>query len=61
MHATLSTGVSDVTVGVHRRGRVRLGGHDPRKRRERRVGLDVGERAPGFGGHVWRVWTKVGR
>jgi hypothetical protein len=52
VHATLGTSVSDIPVGERWRGRVRLGGHDPRERRERRVRLDVGERAPGFLGHV---------
>jgi hypothetical protein len=37
VHAALDTGVPDVTVGVRRRGRVRLGGHDPSERREGRV------------------------
>jgi hypothetical protein len=34
-------GVLDVAVSVYWRGRVRMGGHDPSERRERRV--DVGK------------------
>ena len=36
----MSVGVLDVPVGVCRRGRVRLGGHNPRERGEGR--MDVG-------------------
>ena len=35
----MGPGVSNVAIGVCWRGRVRLGGHDPRKRREGRVGI----------------------
>lgn len=54
MQAALDTGVPDVTVGVRRRGRVRLGGHDPSKRREGRVY----ELRPTLFAqwHLWRGW-----
>jgi hypothetical protein len=35
----VGTGVSDVTIGIRWRGRVRLDGHDPSKRRKGRVGI----------------------
>ena len=49
--AALGTGVLDVAEGVRGRGRVRLGGHDPRDGREGRVD----ELASALLAHVWGV------
>lgn len=51
----VGTGVSDVATGVRWRGWVRLGGHNPSKRREGRVGILADGQVP-----VLFVHTDVG-
>ena len=49
-------GVSNVAIGVHWRGWVRLGGHDPSKRREGRVGVLTDGQVPVLFVHAGVGW-----
>ena len=52
----VGTGISNVAMGVRWRGWVRLGGHDPRKRREGRVGTLADGEVPLFFVHAGVGW-----